>query len=179
MSAAAPITTDAAASAPSSSAQAASAAQPSASAGQAAQAASSVERCGRSSCENEAKQSCPSCIELQIKPVARFCSQDCFKQAWKEHNNNVHKRTTHTHTLRTAQKQKCALRKCERRAVQRGGTMMLFASSINAVCFFRSPTYHARLFVSAHFVLFFQLSRSDWLSARLRLNTPALFVLRG
>ena len=39
----------------------------------------------------EAKQSCPTCLELKLKPT-RFCSQDCFKAAWKEHNATVHKR---------------------------------------------------------------------------------------
>jgi methionyl aminopeptidase len=46
-----------------------------------------------SRCANPAKQLCPTCIELKLPP-ARFCSQECFKAAWKEHNTNVHKRTT-------------------------------------------------------------------------------------
>jgi len=47
--------------------------------------------CASAGCAQEAKQSCPTCIQLGITPVARFCSQECFKGAWKEHNNAVHK----------------------------------------------------------------------------------------
>ncbi len=49
----------------------------------------STHSCSR--CSAQAKQLCPTCIELKLPPT-RFCSQECFKAAWKEHNANVHKR---------------------------------------------------------------------------------------
>jgi hypothetical protein len=55
-----------------------------------------------SGCGQPAKQSCPTCIELKLKPT-RFCSQECFKAAWKEHNTCVHKREdTPTHATPAA-----------------------------------------------------------------------------
>jgi len=57
----------------------------------AAEAAAAADQCASAGCGQAAKQSCPTCIQLGITPVARFCSQECFKGAWKEHNIAVHK----------------------------------------------------------------------------------------
>jgi len=46
--------------------------------------------CATAGCGQPATQSCPTCIELKL-PVAKFCTQACFKTSWKEHNTAVHK----------------------------------------------------------------------------------------
>ena len=76
------------------------AAAASSSAGQPAQPASSVEGVCAAGCGQQAKQSCPTCLELKLAPT-RFCSQECFKKSWKDHNTAVHKRTSQ-HTLSRA-----------------------------------------------------------------------------
>ncbi len=65
---------------------------PAAAASAAATAAVVEETCHTPGCSNVAKQSCPTCIELKVSPVSRYCSQECFKSSWKDHNLNVHKR---------------------------------------------------------------------------------------
>jgi hypothetical protein len=65
---------------------------PSSSTASATSVVSNEEHCHTTGCNNVAKQSCPTCIELKVSPVSRYCSQDCFKSSWKEHNISVHKR---------------------------------------------------------------------------------------
>ena len=45
---------------------------------------STTHTCSRTGCTNPATKKCPVCISYGI-PDSYFCSQDCLKQAWKDH----------------------------------------------------------------------------------------------
>jgi hypothetical protein len=45
--------------------------------------------CLRPGCGKASNMQCPKCVEMSL-PKSAFCSQECFKANWKEHNE-VHK----------------------------------------------------------------------------------------
>jgi hypothetical protein len=49
----------------------------------------SAAKCMAAGCGKPAAQKCPRCDELKL-PTSYFCSQECFKKSWGEHNQ-VHK----------------------------------------------------------------------------------------
>ena len=59
--------------------------------------------CSSPNCKQPASMACPTCVELDL-PKTRFCTQECFKQAWPVH------RAVHDDARRKAKDQALFLR---------------------------------------------------------------------
>ena len=45
--------------------------------------------CG-SGCGKAATMACPTCMKLEVRPLVRFCTQECFQSFWPQHKG-IHK----------------------------------------------------------------------------------------
>lgn len=45
--------------------------------------------CAKPGCGKPAASQCPTCIQMKLEDTF-FCTQECFKEAWKEHSA-IHK----------------------------------------------------------------------------------------